>query len=94
MAETRVAKATKTKTIDIRDFLDEGIIREKSFREKIAQVDWAGEYGDAKVVIQGCDTIPVPTWAYLMIVAHLAPHARRIFWGEPCSAVPIYVRPD
>ncbi len=81
----------KTQTIDIKDFFDGGIIREKSFREKVAGVDWA-EYHDAKVVIQGCDTVPIPTWAYMMIVAYLAPHAKRIFWGEPCSAVPIYVR--
>ena len=83
--------AAKTRTIDIRDFFDGGIIREKSFREKIEATDWE-EYRDLKVVIQGCDTVPIPTWAYMMIVAYLAPFAKRIFWGEPCSAVPIYIR--
>ena len=83
----------KTRTIDIKDFFESGIIREKSFREKMAEVNWE-EYKDAKVVVQGCDTVPIPTWAYMMIVANLAPHAKRIFWGEPCSAVPIYVRPS
>ena len=91
MAEVRTAKA---KTIDISDFLDNGIIREASFREKVAAINWAEEYEDAKVIITGCDRVPIPTWAYMMIVAHLAPHAKRIFWGEPCSAVPIYVRPS
>jgi hypothetical protein len=81
----------KTQTIDIRDFFDNGIIREKSFREKINAMDWAA-YKDQKVVITGCDHVPIPTWAYMMIVAYLAPHAKRIYWGEPCSAVPIYVR--
>lgn len=87
-------KTAKTRHVDITEFLDGGIIREKSFREKVAAIDWAGEYSDAKVVVKGCDTVPIPTWAYLMLVAHLAPHAKRIFWGEPCSAVPIYVRPQ
>ena len=32
--------ASKTRTIDIRDFFDGGIIREKSFREKIEATDW------------------------------------------------------
>jgi hypothetical protein len=91
MGETITAK---TKTIDISDFLDNGIIREKSFREKVAAINWEEKYKDAKVVVQGCDRVPIPTWAYMIIVANLAPHAKRIFWGEPCSAVPIYVRPS
>ena len=91
MAEVRTPKAV---TIDITDFADGGIIREKSFREKVAAVDWDGEYRDAKVIVKGCDKMPVPTWAYMVIVAHLAPVAKRIFWGEACSAVPVYVRPS
>ena len=89
MAEATIAK---TKHIDILDFLDNGIIREASFREKIEGINWAEDYRDAKVIVKGCDTVPIPTWAYMMIVAYLSPHAKRIFWGEPCSAVPIYVR--
>lgn len=81
----------KTQTIDIRDFFDNGIIREKSFREKIDAIDWK-EFQDNKVVITGCDHVPIPTWAYMMLAAHLSPYAKRIFWGEPCSAVPIFVR--
>lgn len=81
----------KTLTIDIKDFLDQGIVREKVFREKVDGIDWS-DYQDCKVVITGCDTVPVPTWAYMMIAAHLACYAKRIFWGEPCSAVPVFVR--
>lgn len=91
MTEVRTAKA---KTIDIMDFLENGMLREKSFREKVAAIDWAKEYRDAKVIVTGCDRVPVPTWAYLVLVANLAPYAKRIFWGEPCSAVPVYVRPS
>ncbi len=79
--------------VDITDFLDGGILREKAFREKLARMDWEA-FRDKKVIIKGCDRVPVPTWAYLMLVAHLAPYAKRLFWGEPCSAVPIYVRKD
>lgn len=90
---TKTKTTPKALTIDIMDFLEGGILREKSFREKIAAIDWENEYRDRKVIIKGCDRVPVPTWAYLIIVAHLAPHAKRIFWGEPCSAVPVYSRP-
>ena len=91
MPEIKV-RTPKTKNIDIMDFLDGGMLREKSFREKVDAINWAEEYKDAKVVISGCDKVPIPTWAYVMIAANLAPHAKRIFWGEPCSAVPVYVR--
>ncbi len=93
MSEVKV-RTPKTKTLDIMDFLEGGILREKSFREKIAAIDWQADYQDAKVIITGCDKVPIPTWAYLVLAANLAPHAKRIFWGEPCSAVPIYVRPS
>ncbi|MCH8124947.1 DUF2480 family protein [candidate division KSB1 bacterium] len=85
----RVGSVPKTQTIDIAEFFDGGIIREKSFREKVDGFDWIS-YQDKKVVIKGCDKVPVPTWAYLSLVAHLAPYASRIFWGEPCSAVLVY----
>ncbi len=92
MAEVKV-RTPKAVTIDIRDFLEHGMLREKDFRAKIEAIDWASEYKDAKVIVKGCDGIPVPTWAYMIIVANLAPHVKRIFWGEACSAVPVYVRP-
>lgn len=91
MAETRTAKAV---TIDITDFLDNGLLREQSFREKVAQIDWAAEYQDAKVIITGCDKVPIPTWAYLVLASNIAPYAKRIFWGEPCSAVPVFTRKE
>jgi len=83
--------AKRPMTIDITDFLDGGILREKSFREKIETVNWS-EYQDQKVILKGCDHVPIPTWAYLIIATNLAPYAKGIFWGEPCSTIPICVR--
>ncbi|MCB0259787.1 MAG: DUF2480 family protein, partial [Calditrichaeota bacterium] len=71
MSETTV-KTPKALTLDIMDFLDNGMLREKTFREKVAAIDWASEYKDAKVIVAGCDRVPIPTWAYLVLVAHLA----------------------
>ncbi len=88
-----VKTMSKPITIDITDFLDKGILREKSFRDKIASMNWE-QYRDQKVILKGCGDIPIPTWAYLIIATHLAPYAKRIFWGEPCSTVPIYARPS
>ncbi len=53
------------KTILLEDFLDDGIIKEKSFREKISIIDF-NDFNKEKVIIKGCAGVPVPTWAYLI----------------------------
>ena len=79
------------KTILLEDFLDDGIITEKSFREKINQMT-CEILSNEKVIIKGCAGVPVPTWAYLIIVANLAQVADKIYFGEPRHAVKIFNR--
>ena len=78
-------------TILIEDFLDKGIIKEKSFREKINLMDFS-TFSNKKVIIKGCAGVPVPTWAYLIIVANVAQVADKIYFGEPRHAVKIFNR--
>ena len=79
------------KTILLEDFLDEGIIKEKSFREKINLMDFS-TFSNKNVIIKGCAGVPVPTWAYLIIVANIAQVADKIYFGEPRHAVKIFNR--
>ena len=79
------------KTILLDDFIDEGIIREKSFRKKIDTMNF-NEFADQKVIIKGCAEVTVPTWAYLILVAELAQVADKIYFGEPRYAVKIFNR--
>tara|TARA_B110000116_G_scaffold200814_1_gene175737 strand:+ start:51 stop:290 length:240 start_codon:yes stop_codon:yes gene_type:complete len=76
-------------TIYLDDFFDQGLIKEKLFREKIEATPW-DKYKDKKVLIKGCAKSPVPTWAYLIITAKLTSYAKSIYFGEPCSAIKIY----
>jgi hypothetical protein len=78
-------------TIYLDDFLDDGIIREKSFRKKISDINWQN-YNSKRVMIKGCSSVPVPTWAYLILTAELAQVADDIIYGEPCSSVKIFKR--
>ena len=78
-------------TILLEDFLEEGIIKEKSFREKINVMDFS-TFNNKKVIIKGCAGVPVPTWAYLIIVANVAQVADKIYFGEPRHAVKIFNR--
>ncbi|MBT3179293.1 MAG: DUF2480 family protein [Candidatus Marinimicrobia bacterium] len=77
------------KTILLDDFLDDGIIREKSFRQMVEDYDF-NQYENEKVIIKGCASVVVPTWAYLMLTAQLALVADKIYYGEPRYAVKIF----
>ena len=78
-------------TILLDDFIDDGIIKEKSFREKINTMDFEF-FSSKKVIIKVCAGVTVPTWAYLILVANLAQVADKIYFGEPRHAVKIFNR--
>ena len=77
------------KTILLDDFLDDGIIREKSFRKMVDDLDFKS-YSNKKVIIKGCASVAVPTWAYLIIVARVAQVADKLYYGEPRHAVKVF----
>ena len=78
-------------TIFLNDFLDDGILKEKVFLEKVATIDWS-QYADKRVLIKGCSEVPIPTWAFLILTAQLAQYVERIYFGELRSAVKIFTR--
>ncbi len=78
-------------TVSMDDFLDGGLLREKSFRKQVAEIDWSQYKGD-RVLVRGCAEVPVPTWAYLILTAQLAQFVDRIYFGELRSAVKIFIK--
>ena len=76
-------------TIDLNDFLSEGIIKEKEFKKKVDLINW-NIYSGKKVLIKGCASVPIPTWAYMMLTSQLTLHAKQILYGELCSAYLIF----
>ena len=78
-------------TVHLDDFLEDGILKEKPFREKVKQTNWSN-FKNKRVLIKGCTDVPVTTWAYLIITAHLSQTVERIYFGELRSAVKIYIR--
>ena len=78
-------------TIYLNDFLDDGILKEKTFRKKVANINWS-QYSDKRVLIKGCSEVPIPTWAYLILTAELAQFVKRIYFGELRSAVKILIK--
>jgi hypothetical protein len=50
----------------------------------------AEDFQDARIVIKGCSKESVPTDAYVSLMQKLQPIAKSIFFGEPCSTVPLF----
>lgn len=58
------------------------------FRERLAQHDWS-ELEGKPVIIKGCGDARVPQDAYVQAAAKLKTVAKKISYGEACSAVPL-----
>jgi hypothetical protein len=52
------------------------------------------DYADRPVVIKGCGSDRVPEVAYLIATQKLQGVARKLMYGEPCSSVPLWRRPQ
>ena len=61
----------------------------KIFQDFIASIN-PSEFEGARIVIKGCSKEEVPASAYIELIHLLQPVAKSIFFGEPCSTVPIY----
>ena len=48
------------------------------------------QFQNQKVIIKGCASVMVPTWAYLILVSRVAQVANKIYYGEPRYAVKIF----
>lgn len=59
------------------------------YLSKIESID-AAEFQDTRIVIKGCSKESVPTDAYVALMQKLQPVAKSIFFGEPCSTVPLF----
>jgi hypothetical protein len=60
--------------------------------EALKQLD-DDQYNDARVVVKGCSTIPVPEAAFTELTNILLPRVKSLMFGEPCSTVPVYKAP-
>ena len=54
----------------------------------------ASEYTDKRVVVKGCGDVSIPETAYVEITNQLRPFVKSIMYGEPCSTVPIFKKPN
>jgi hypothetical protein len=62
-------------------FSEEGILREKEFRARLQDVDWA-KYANKYVAVDCAAEAIVPLWAFMLVASHLESHATQIVFGS------------
>ncbi|WP_067144911.1 DUF2480 family protein [Pseudotamlana agarivorans] len=67
---------------DIKDWLYEGfVLREKDFREQVANFDW-NQFQDQYVALTCSSDAIIPGWAYMLLSIQLQPFAKKIVVGS------------
>ncbi len=68
-------------------------LRREYYVQALNDVDWSA-FADRPVVIKGCGSEGVPEMAYARATQKLQEVARKLMYGEPCSSVPLWRRPN
>jgi hypothetical protein len=74
-------------------FGDADALRRDHYVRALNAEDWS-QFQDKPVVIKGCGGDTVPEVAYLIATQKLQGVARKLLYGEPCSSVPLWRRPQ
>jgi len=74
-------------------FGDADFLHKVLFLKNLAAIN-VKDYEDKRVVIKGCGDLPISEAAYVEITKLLRPVVKSIMYGEPCSTVPIYKKPQ
>ena len=71
----------QVREIDLAQYLFKGLIlKENAFREAVKELDLE-EYRDAHVAVSCSTNAVIPTWAYMLMAARLAPVAASVSYG-------------
>ncbi|MEE8577514.1 MAG: DUF2480 family protein [candidate division Zixibacteria bacterium] len=71
------------------DGFTEASFNEARFTEAVDRIDWK-EYNLQNVLIRGCDSVIIPTWAYMVIAVRLSCHARSVRFGNEHSFITVF----
>jgi hypothetical protein len=72
---------------------DEKEVHKTVFLKNIQEID-VNEFTGQRVVVKGCGETPIGEFAYMEITKRLRPVVKTIMYGEPCSTVPIFKKPQ
>jgi hypothetical protein len=72
---------------------DEKELQKQLFLKNLSEID-TREFLDKRVVIKGCGETPIADYVYMEITKLLRPVVKSIMYGEPCSTVPVFKKPN
>jgi hypothetical protein len=61
-------------SLDLMQFMNDGILREKAFREQVKNFDWA-QYQNKWVNVWCSEDVIIPLWTYMIVGAELSRYA-------------------
>lgn len=67
--------------LSISEFMEDEILKEKPFREKLLQTQWE-KFRDKYVCVWNDTDIVIPLWAYMLIGQYLSDIATDVFFGR------------
>ena len=74
------SKGVRT-SVDISQWLEEGVLREKVFRQSLKEHNWT-QYKDHLVALDCSADLILPAWATLLITTYLSPFAKIVILGS------------
>lgn len=72
-------------------FISPENLEDAIFRETLQNFD-PEKYRNQKVLVHGCSKVEVPAFVFVEVTRLLRPVVQSVFYGEACSAVPLYKR--
>jgi hypothetical protein len=81
------------KVIDPVDLVGKNFFMESSFLEGVKNHNWQ-QYENKNIIIRGCSSVIIPTWAYMLITGKLAGIAHTIKFGNNHKNITVFRRSD
>jgi len=83
----KFAEGITIQELDLKNYLfHELILKEKDFRQNLAEHDWSAYDGAYLTVYCSTDAI-IPKWAYMLVVQHAQEHALNVLFGTREQAI-------
>lgn len=75
--------------LDLAVFIENGMVTEATFLEKIENFDWS-KFEGKRVLVKGCGTTIIPPWAFMAVAARLACVAKVVRYGNEHSSISVF----
>ncbi len=76
---------------DLRNHIEDGILREEPFFAAMNNIEWQ-EFSGRSVLVKACGTGPLPPWAFMLVASKLVGYVDGLYYGNASDPVLIFSR--